>query len=98
MSLQLDADEFRPNYLRVWRTFLRNSLVRELTFRGNFIIEVFTRAFWFTAQMLLFHIIYRQVPALQDWTRYEYFGFMATGRSSRWPSRHSPPSSPSRCC
>jgi ABC-2 type transport system permease protein len=71
--------DFKPRYFRVWRTFLRNSLVRELTFRGNFLIEVLTRAFWFAAQMFLFHVIYRQVPQLQDWTRYEYFGFMATG-------------------
>ncbi|MFV0442652.1 MAG: ABC transporter permease [Planctomycetaceae bacterium] len=71
--------DFRPNYFRVWWTFLRNSLVRELTFRGNFLIEVLTRAFWFAAQMFLFHIIYGQVPSIQDWNKFEYFAFMATG-------------------
>ncbi|MCA9052281.1 MAG: ABC-2 family transporter protein [Planctomycetaceae bacterium] len=73
------SNEFRPNYLRVWKTFLRNSLVREMTFRGNFLIEVVTRAFWFSAQVLLFHIIYSRVGVIQDWSQYEYFGFMATG-------------------
>ncbi len=70
---------FRPNYPRVWLTFFRNSLLRELTFRGNFLIEIVTRTFWFSAQLALFGIIYRQVPMIQDWSQYEYFAFMATG-------------------
>lgn len=70
---------FRPNYLRVWLTFFRNSLVREMTFRGNFIIELITRLFWFGAQLALFDIIYRNVPDIAGWSKYEYFAFMATG-------------------
>ena len=49
-----------------------------MTFRGNFIIEVVTRVFWFGAQLVLFDIIYSHVDAIRDWTRYEYFAFMAT--------------------
>ncbi|MEZ6067903.1 MAG: ABC-2 family transporter protein [Planctomycetaceae bacterium] len=63
----------------MWTTFLRNSLVWELTFRGNFLIELTTRAFWFAAQLVLFNIIYGHVDRILDWNRYEYFGFMATG-------------------
>ncbi len=70
---------FRPRYIRVWLMFFRSSLVREMTFRGNFLIELVTRAFWFAAQLVLFEIIYRQVPAIRDWNRDEYFAFMATG-------------------
>jgi ABC-2 type transport system permease protein len=70
---------FRPNYGRVWLTFLRNSFVRELTFRGNFLIEVVTRTFWFVAQVVLFEIIYSFVPDIEGWTREQYFAFMATG-------------------
>lgn len=72
-------ETFRPNYFRVWAMFFRNSLIREMTFRGNFLIELVTRAFWFTAQLVLFDLIYRHVPTIQDWSREEYFGFMATG-------------------
>lgn len=67
------------NYLRVLWTFFRNALIREMTFRGNFIITVLTRAFWFVAQLTLFEIIYRNVSSINDWNRYEYFAFMATG-------------------
>lgn len=68
----------QPNYFRVYQTFFRNSLVREMTFRGNFIITVLTRIFWFAAQLTLFEIIYRNVPTINDWTREEYFAFIAT--------------------
>jgi ABC-2 type transport system permease protein len=70
---------FRPHYGRVWLTFLRNSIVREMTFRGNFLIEVVTRTFWFVAQIVLFEIIYSYVPNIDGWTRETYFAFMATG-------------------
>jgi len=66
-------------YFRVFFTFLQNALVREMTFRGNFLITIFTRAFWFTAQVTLFEIIYQNVQTINDWTRPQYFAFMATG-------------------
>jgi ABC-2 type transport system permease protein len=75
----VDSTRTSPNYRRVFGTFLRNALVREMTFRGNFIITVLTRAFWFAAQLTLFEIIYFNVDAINDWTREEYFAFMATG-------------------
>ena len=65
--------------LRVWRTFFRNSLVREMTFRGNFLITLVTRTFYFAAQVVLFEIIYGNVSSIGDWSRPEYFAFMATG-------------------
>src|SRR5690242_16801116 len=70
---------FRPNYVRVWLTFVRNALVREMTFRGNFIAEVLTILFWFAAQIVLFDVIYQQAPTIRDWSKHEYFAFMATG-------------------
>ncbi len=67
------------SYLRVFATFFRNSLVREMTFRSNLLITIVTRLFYFVAQVALFEIIYRQVNAIDDWTRPEYFAFLATG-------------------
>lgn len=66
-------------YLSVWMMFARNALVRELAFRSNFVITILTRMFWFAAQLTLFEIIYRNVRSINDWSREEYFAFMATG-------------------
>ncbi len=69
----------RANYSRVFATFLRNALIREMTFRGNLLITIMTRTFYFVAQLTLFEIIYDKVASINDWSRYEYFAFMATG-------------------
>src|SRR5579871_350718 len=69
----------RANYARVFAAFLRNSLVREMTFRGNLLITITTQAFFFTAQVTLFELIYRKVGRIDDWSREQYFAFMATG-------------------
>ena len=67
-------------YRRVWLTFARNALIREMTFRGNFIITVLTRALWFCSQVLLFKIIFSNVAQITEgWNEYQYFAFMATG-------------------
>ena len=66
-------------YRRVLAAFFRNALVREMSFRGNFFITLITRGFWFAVQIMLFDLIYRRVPQINDWSRAEYFGFMATG-------------------
>lgn len=68
----------RPHYGRVLVTFFRNSLVREMAFRGNFLIEIVTNAFWFAAQLVFFTLIFGSVDTMNGWTRYQFFAFMAT--------------------
>jgi ABC-2 type transport system permease protein len=69
----------RPHYGRVLRTFFRNSIVREMAFRGNFLIEVVTNTFWFAAQMVFFTLIFGNVREMNGWSRDQFFAFMATG-------------------
>ncbi len=69
----------KPHYGRVLATFFRNSLVREMAFRGNFLIEVVTNAFWFGAQLIFFTLIFGNVPEMNGWNRNQFFAFMATG-------------------
>jgi ABC-2 type transport system permease protein len=59
--------------------FFRNSIVREMAFRGNFLIEVVTNAFWFAAQMVFFTLIFGNVREMNGWSRDQFFAFMATG-------------------
>ncbi len=66
-------------YFRVWWAFFVNAAIREFQFRSNLLTTLVTRGFWFVVQYVLFDLIYRQVPTINDWTRADYFGFMATG-------------------
>lgn len=50
-----------------------------MTFRGNFLIQVVTRLFWFAAQIALFNVIFRQVTHIREWNQEQYFAFMSTG-------------------
>jgi len=66
-------------YAGVFWMFLRNSLIREMMFPANFMIQVVTRLFWFFARVALFVVIYKEVNQIQGWSQYQYFAFMATG-------------------
>lgn len=68
----------RARYFRVWYTFARNSLVREMSFRANFLITAATRLMWFAAQVVLFELIYAYSRDINGWSKYQYFAFMAT--------------------
>lgn len=68
-----------PSYRHVFWALLTNALAREMTLRGSFLITVFTRGFWFAAQLMLFEIIYGNVRSINGWSKYEFFVFMSTG-------------------
>lgn len=66
-------------YLRLLTLFARNAIIRELMFPGNFLIQIVTRLFWFFARVALFQLIYMEVDHIREWSRDQYFAFMATG-------------------
>jgi ABC-2 type transport system permease protein len=66
-------------YVHILWMFIRNSLIREMMFPANFIIQVVTRLFWFFARVALFVMIYREVDHIQGWSKHQYFAFMSTG-------------------
>lgn len=66
-------------YAGVLWMFVRNSLIREMMFPANFMIQVVTRLFWFFARVALFTVIYKEVDHIQGWSQHQYFAFMATG-------------------
>ncbi len=71
----------RPFYFRVWYTFLRNSLVRDMTFRSNFLIECISSASWIVMNLGFYILIFqegRQIGVDPGWGRYEFFVFLAT--------------------
>ena len=75
----LERSTKRPSYWRVWLTFARNSLVREMSFRANFLITLATRLLWFCSMMIFFKVVFLKTRQINGWGEYEYFAFMATG-------------------
>ncbi len=73
---------FRPKYFRVFLTFARNSLVRDMTFRGNFIIESISSMSWMAMNLGFYILIFNQIPENGElpggWGKYEFFIFLST--------------------
>lgn len=70
-----------PSYLAVLRTFARNSLVRNMTFRGNFIAEFITSLLWTSLNLLFYLLIFQftdEIGKGTGWHKHEYFVFLAT--------------------
>jgi ABC-2 type transport system permease protein len=78
LSTQGAALTVHPSYWRVFLTFARNSLVRDMTFRSNFLIECVTSFSWMAMNLGYYLLIYQFTSAIADWTRHEFFIFLAT--------------------
>lgn len=50
---------------------LRNSLIRELSFKANFILWMLVEVLWFLGQIVFFGIIFGQVDRIGDWSKWE---------------------------
>ncbi len=70
-----------PSYLRVFLTFARNSLVRDMSFRMNFILEAISSMAWAGMNFALFKIIYQfsdSIGRQTGWGESEFFVFLGT--------------------
>src|SRR3981189_3789873 len=58
-------------YLEIWGIMLRNSLIRGLGVKINFILWMIVEVLWFCGQIVFFSIIFGQVDRIGDWTKWE---------------------------
>src|SRR5205085_2677821 len=71
----------RASYLRVFLTFARNSLVRNMTFRANFLIECLSSVTWTLMNLGFYLLIFHHTNSLganTGWGKWEFFAFLAT--------------------
>jgi ABC-2 type transport system permease protein len=69
------------SYLRVAATFARNSLVRDMTFRGNFLIDAATSIAWVLMNLGFYVLIFQNTPMIgrnTGWGENQFFLFFAT--------------------
>lgn len=58
-------------YLEIYSIMLRNSLIREMSFKANFILWMLVEVLWFCGQIFFFSIIFGEVDKIGDWTKWE---------------------------
>ena len=72
---------YRPSYPRVFLTFARNSLVRDMSFRTNFILQCISTISWTVMNIGFYLIIFQYTDSIgkgTGWGRDEFFVFLAT--------------------
>ena len=74
-----------PSYLRVFLTFARNSLIRDLMFPANFIIESISSFGWVTMNIGFYLLIFEYTDQIgadgaagAAWDKHQFFVFIAT--------------------
>ena len=69
-------------YLAIFGTFARACLVRDLTFRANFILECLTSLGWMSMNLAFYLLVFQFTPEIgkgTGWSREPFFAFVATG-------------------
>lgn len=66
-------------YLRLFGMFAQTCLVRELSFRVNFIARIVTNIGWLALMVMFFQLIFGNTERVGDWDRWQYLFFMGTG-------------------
>lgn len=58
-------------YFRLYYSFFRNCLIREMMFRGNFVIRVLTEIVWLGLYVVFVEVLFSHINLLAGWTKYE---------------------------
>jgi ABC-2 type transport system permease protein len=69
------------SYLKIFLTFLRNSLVRDMSFRADFLLQCISSTAWAVMNFALFKLIYRFTDSIgrgTGWEESEFFVFLGT--------------------
>src|SRR5437879_12590234 len=58
-------------YIEIYSIMLRNSRIREMSFKANFLLWMLVEVLWFVGQIVFFSIIFANVDRIGDWTKWE---------------------------
>src|SRR3954449_13384343 len=78
MTVPAREGQAMRRYLEIWGIMLRNSLIRELSFKINFILWLIVEVLWFCGQIVFFGIIFGQVDHIGDWSQWEVILLIGT--------------------
>src|SRR5437899_9420141 len=65
-------------YLRLYWMCASTCLIRELTFRGNFLVRCGTHIIWIALQLVFFQVIFLHTERIGTWDRFNYLFFLGT--------------------
>jgi ABC-2 type transport system permease protein len=63
-------------YPRLWLAFGRYGLLRELAFRGNFLVKMSVEVLWLALLLVFYRTVFSQTSLVAGWTEGEYLFFV----------------------
>src|ERR1700729_1038206 len=58
-------------YLTIYAALWKNSVAREMSFKGNFILWILVELLWFGLQLSFVSVIYAQTNSIGSWTKWQ---------------------------
>jgi ABC-2 type transport system permease protein len=58
-------------YFEIYWLMLRNSLIREMSFKANFLLWMLTELLWFLGQIVFINVMFMYVDRIGTWTKWE---------------------------
>jgi ABC-2 type transport system permease protein len=58
-------------YLEIYWLMIRNSLIREMNFKANFLLWMVVEFLWFVGQILFLEVLFSHVNRIGDWSKWE---------------------------
>ncbi len=58
-------------YLEIYWLMIRNSLIREMNFKANFLLWMVVEFLWFIGQIIFLQVLYAQVDSIAGWSKWE---------------------------
>ena len=77
----MNSKDLEPNYWKVFLTFANNSLIRDMTFRTNFLLQCVSSVGWTLMNVGFYLILFQYtdtIGAQSGWDRDKFFLFLAT--------------------
>ena len=66
------------HYLGIYAMMWRNSIVREMGFKLNFILWIFVEMLWFALQITFISVIYLHTDHIADWSKWQVVMLIGT--------------------
>lgn len=58
-------------YLEIYWMMMRNSLIREMSFKANFILWMFVELLWFVGQIVFIEVLFGYTKSIGGWSQWE---------------------------
>src|SRR5947208_16443220 len=65
-------------YLRLYGELWKNSVIREMSFKANFVLWIIVELLWFALQLSFITVIYSHTDHIGDWSKWQVILLIGT--------------------